>query len=64
MMEQLAPNYMLLHTCSADTLGHTFGGDSKEYRRQIWHIDNALSRSIPVWRDLDGAYRRFRPERP
>ena len=52
MMEQHAPDYMLLHTCSADTLGHTFGGDSKEYRRQIWHIDNALSRSIPVWRDF------------
>lgn len=52
MMERYAPDYMLLHTCSADTLGHTFGGDSKEYRRQIWHIDNALSRSIPVWRDL------------
>ena len=52
MMERHAPDYMLLHSCSADTLGHTFGGDSKEYRRQIWQIDNALSRSIPVWRDL------------
>ncbi len=52
IMEQHAPDYMLMHTCSADTLGHTFGGDSMEYRRQIWHIDNALSRAIPVWRDL------------
>lgn len=52
LMERHTPDYMLLHTCSADTLGHTFGGDSKEYRRQIWSIDNALSRSIPAWRDL------------
>jgi predicted AlkP superfamily pyrophosphatase or phosphodiesterase len=52
LMERHAPDYMLLHTCSADTLGHTYGGDSKEYRRQIWHIDNALSRAIPVWRKL------------
>lgn len=52
LMERHTPDYMLLHTCSADTLGHTFGGDSKEYRRQIWGIDNALSRSIPMWRDL------------
>lgn len=52
IMERHAPHYMLLHTCSADTLGHTYGGDSKEYRGQIWHIDNALSRAIPIWRDM------------
>lgn len=52
LMERHAPDYMLLHSCSADTLGHTFGGDSMEYRRQIWHIDNALSRAIPLWRSL------------
>ena len=51
-MRPVCIDNMLLHSCSADTLGHTFGGDSKEYRRQIWQIDNALSRSIPVWRDL------------
>lgn len=52
VMEAHKPDYMLLHSCSADTLGHTFGGDSKEYRRQVWQIDNALARSIPLWRDL------------
>ncbi len=51
-LEAHAPDYLLLHTCSADTLGHTFGGDSREYRYQIWTIDNALSRAIPVWRAL------------
>jgi predicted AlkP superfamily pyrophosphatase or phosphodiesterase len=52
LAERHTPDYMLLHTCSADTLGHTYGGDSKEYRLQVWTIDNALSRAIPVWREL------------
>lgn len=52
LAETHAPDYLLLHTCSADTLGHTFGGDSKEYRYQIWMIDNALSRAIPTWREM------------
>ena len=52
LMERHAPDYILLHSCSADTLGHTFGGHSKEYRSQIWHIDNALSRAIPTWRKM------------
>ncbi len=52
LAETHAPDYLLLHSCSADTLGHTYGGDSAEYRYQVWMIDNALARSIPVWRDL------------
>lgn len=52
IMERHAPDYMLLHSCSADMLRHTYGGDSKEYRGQIWHIDNALSRAIPTWREM------------
>ena len=50
LIERSAPDYLLLHTCSADTLGHTYSGDSAEYRKQVWHIDNALSRAIPTWR--------------
>lgn len=52
LAERYDPHYMLLHTCSADTLGHTFGGTSREYRHQIWYVDNALARAIPHWRDL------------
>ncbi|MBI6630461.1 alkaline phosphatase family protein [Pontibaca salina] len=52
LAEHHAPDYLLLHSCSADTLGHSFGGDSKEYRYQIWMIDNALSRAIPIWRAM------------
>lgn len=52
LAETHEPDYLLLHSCAADTLGHTFGGDSAEYRWQVWMIDNALSRAIPTWREL------------
>lgn len=41
------PDYLLMHSPSADTLGHWFTSDSPEYRTQVWHVDNALSRLIP-----------------
>jgi predicted AlkP superfamily pyrophosphatase or phosphodiesterase len=46
------PHYALLHTCSADTLGHTYTGVSAEYREQTWRIDNALARTLPGWLDM------------
>jgi predicted AlkP superfamily pyrophosphatase or phosphodiesterase len=46
------PHYGLLHTCSADTLGHTFTAHSAEYREQTWRIDNALARTLPLWLQL------------
>ncbi|MEM1422067.1 MAG: alkaline phosphatase family protein [Pseudomonadota bacterium] len=49
LIRRTDPSYLLLHTCSADTLGHTFGGDSAEYLKQAWRIDNALARVIPSW---------------
>lgn len=52
LMRRHAPHYALLHTCSADTLGHTFGADSAEYREQTWRIDNALARTLPLWLDM------------
>jgi len=48
-----APDYLLLHSSSVDTLGHWFTGDSSEYRIQISIVDNALSRLIPRLIDLD-----------
>ena len=51
------PHYALLHTCSADTLGHTFTANSAEYREQTWRIDNALARTLPLW--LDRGYEIF-----
>jgi len=52
LMERHQPHYILHHTSSADTLGHTYGGHSREYRRQIWPLDNALARVIPLWRQM------------
>jgi predicted AlkP superfamily pyrophosphatase or phosphodiesterase len=46
-----APDYLLLHTSSCDTLGHFYSGEGKEYRIQAWKVDNALSRLIPRLRD-------------
>ncbi|MEX3011400.1 alkaline phosphatase family protein [Hoeflea sp. TYP-13] len=57
LLERHSPDYLLLHTSSADTLGHTFGGDSAEYRRQTAVIDDALSRTIPSW--LEASYEVF-----
>ncbi len=41
------PDYLLVHSSSADTLGHFFTSQSAEYRIQVWQIDNALSKLIP-----------------
>ncbi len=42
-----APEYLLLHTSSCDTLGHYYTGEGREYRIQATHVDNALSQLIP-----------------
>lgn len=42
-----APDYLLLHSSSCDTLGHFYTSDSAEYRTQAWRVDNALSRLVP-----------------
>lgn len=47
-----APDYLLLHTSSCDTLGHSYTSDSPEYRIQAWKVDNALSDLIPRLRGV------------
>ena len=49
LLRRHQPHYALLHTCSADTLGHAFSAHSAEYREQTWRIDNALARVVPLW---------------
>ncbi|WP_120499771.1 alkaline phosphatase family protein [Roseovarius sp. EL26] len=46
-----APDYLLFHTSSCDTLGHWFGGESSEYRIQASKVDIALARLIPRLRE-------------
>ena len=47
LTQRYQPDYLLLHSCSVDTLGHWFTGDSAEYRNQVSVVDNALSHLIP-----------------
>lgn len=54
LAQQHQPDYLLLHSCSVDTLGHWFTADSAEYRNQVSVVDNALSHLIP--RLMDAGY--------
>jgi predicted AlkP superfamily pyrophosphatase or phosphodiesterase len=42
-----APDYLLLHTCSCDTLGHFYTGLGAEYAAQAGLVDTALAALIP-----------------
>lgn len=42
-----SPDYLLLHSCSVDSIGHACGGKSREYHKQIYQVDAALGRVIP-----------------
>ncbi|MFT5895946.1 MAG: putative AlkP superfamily pyrophosphatase or phosphodiesterase [bacterium] len=52
LARRFSPDYMLIHMCAGDTLGHLYTSDSPEYRRQAWTSDNALARVMPTWLDL------------
>lgn len=49
VIKQYKPDYLLLHTSSVDSIGHAYGGQSSEYYRQIYQVDIALSRTVPIW---------------
>ncbi|MDF2368190.1 alkaline phosphatase family protein [Sneathiella sp.] len=48
LTEKWNPDYLLFHTCSTDSIGHFYGGDSPQYRRQTMDVDDALGRTIPI----------------
>ncbi len=50
LADKYSPNYLLMHSCSIDTLGHWFTSDSSEYRIQAFKVDSALSQLIPKLR--------------
>jgi len=54
MAQRHAPDYLLLHSSSCDSMGHFYTADSKEYRTQAWKADNAIARLIP--RLVDAGY--------
>lgn len=52
LVRKCAPDYLLVHSCSTDTIGHFHTSNSAQYRFQIWTVDNALARVLPLWRAL------------
>jgi len=57
LVRKYSPDYLLIHMCAGDTLGHLYTSDSAEYRKQAWLSDNALARIMPAW--LDKGYQVF-----
>lgn len=49
LIRRHAPDYILLHTFSADSVGHLYGGESREFGKQIWLIENAIMEFLPGW---------------
>jgi predicted AlkP superfamily pyrophosphatase or phosphodiesterase len=45
------PDFLLVHPMGADTIGHRFGGKSKQYETVALQIDNLLAVHVPRWRE-------------
>ncbi len=53
MIVRHAPDYVLLHTLTVDSVGHVHGGSSWQYDRAATTVDSSLARHIPRWRDAE-----------
>lgn len=51
LMRRHAPDYILLHSCTTDSIGHAFGSDSIEMDKAAYLVDGVISRYLPMWRD-------------
>jgi predicted AlkP superfamily pyrophosphatase or phosphodiesterase len=49
--ERHASDYILVHSCSPDSVGHAYGQDSIHLDNQLYHLDAALAVYLPRWRD-------------
>ena len=45
----------MIHSCSCDSIGHKFGGNSLEYAKQAWQVNDQLAQHIPFW--IEQGYR-------
>lgn len=50
LIAKRAPDYLLLHSLTVDSVGHVHGGASWQYDRAATTVDAALGRHIPAWR--------------
>ena len=51
-IERFGSAYLFLHAVGPDHVGHVKGGDSAEYRYEIWQVSDALSLFVPRWRAM------------
>jgi hypothetical protein len=49
LVRKFYPDYLLVHPMGMDDIGHKYGSDSREYRRNAIHQDVALANLIPEW---------------
>ena len=52
LIERFGSDYLFLHAVGPDHVGHVKGGDSAEYRYEIWQVSDALSLFVPRWRAM------------
>src|SRR5262249_16416828 len=50
MAERHGTDYILVHTCSPDSVGHRYGQESIEMDTHLYQLDGALALSLPRWR--------------
>ncbi len=55
MVDRYKPHYLMIHSCSCDSIGHKFGGNSIEYSKQAWQVNDQLAQHIPFW--IEEGYR-------
>tara|TARA_B100000959_G_scaffold59174_1_gene62085 strand:+ start:972 stop:1811 length:840 start_codon:yes stop_codon:yes gene_type:complete len=55
MIDRYKPHYLMIHSCSCDSIGHKFGGSSQEYSKQAWMVNDQLAQHIPFW--MEEGYR-------
>lgn len=55
LVDRYKPNYLMIHSCSCDSIGHQYGGNSVEYSKQAWQVNDQLAQNIPFW--MDQGYR-------
>ena len=51
MIDRHAPDYILYHNCSCDSVGHAYGSQSPEYKKTAWKVDNQLAQHVDFWRE-------------
>ncbi|MBF1999328.1 MAG: alkaline phosphatase family protein [Synechococcales cyanobacterium M58_A2018_015] len=50
LRQNYEPDFLLVHPCGMDSIGHQFGGESSQYRNKALEMDNLLAQYLPRWR--------------